>query len=101
MDQPQLGRFGNRRLAATGDDLLAAMQKQRTMCLHALASNRRETRRFNDFLDNAAVTRHEMLVHAGQLTAQRAIGRHALVIADTSEANFACPKSTPNNERIA
>ncbi len=101
MDQPQLGRFGNRRLAATGDDLLAAMQKQRTMCLHALASNRSETRRFNDFLDNAAVTRHEMLVHAGQLTAQRAIGRHALVIADTSEANFACPKSTPNNERIA
>ena len=47
MDQPQLGRFGNRRLAATGDDLLAAMQKQRTMCLHALAGDRSERRRFN------------------------------------------------------
>ena len=27
MEQPQLGRFGNRRLAATGDGLLAAMQQ--------------------------------------------------------------------------
>jgi hypothetical protein len=89
MAQPQLGRFGNRHLATTGDDLLAAMQKQRTMCLHALASDRNETRRFNDFLDNEAVTRHEMLVYAGQLTARRAVGRHVLVIADTSEANFA------------
>ena len=89
MDQPQLGRFGNRLLAATGDNLLAAMQTQRTMCLHALASDRNETRRFNDFLDNEAVTRHEMLVHAGRQTAQRAVGRHVLVIADTSEANFA------------
>ena len=78
MDEPQLGRFGDRRLAATGDDLLAAMQKQRTMCLHALAGDRSESRRFNDFLDNEAVSRHEMLVHAGQLTAQRAAGRHAL-----------------------
>jgi len=89
MAQPQLGRFGNRHLATTGDDLLAAMQKQRTMWLHALASDRNETRRFNDFLDNEAVTRHEMLVYAGQLTARRAVGRHVLVIADTSEANFA------------
>jgi hypothetical protein len=89
MDQPQLGRFGNHRLAATGDDLLAAMQKQRTMCLHALAGDRSESRRFNEFLDNEAVTRHEMLVHAGKLTAQRAVGRHVLVLADTSEANFA------------
>jgi hypothetical protein len=65
MAQPQLGRFGNRRLATTGDGLLAAMQKQRTMRLHALASDRNETCQFNDFLDNEAVTRHEMLVYAG------------------------------------
>lgn len=88
MDQPQLGRFGDKRLAATGNDLLAAMQTQRTLCLHALARDRNETRRFNDFLDNEAVTRHELLVHAGQLTAQRATGRHVLAIADTSEINF-------------
>ncbi len=89
MAQLQLGRFGNRHLATTGDGLAATMQKQRTMRLHALASDRNETRRFNDFLDNEAVTRHEMLVYAGQLTARRAVGRHVLVIADTSEANFA------------
>ena len=89
MDQPQLGRFGDRRLAATGDALLAAMQTQRTMCLRSLASDRVETRRFNDFLDNEAVTRHEMLTHAARLTAGRATGRHVLAVADTSELNFA------------
>ena len=75
MDQPHLGRFGDRRLAATGDALLAAMQKERTMCLTALSNDREEMRRFNEFLDNEAVTRHEMLVQAGRLTARRAAGR--------------------------
>ena len=59
------------------------------MCLAALADDRAETRRFTDFLDNEAVTRHEMLAHAGQLTARRAAGRHVLAISDTSEFNFA------------
>src|SRR5208282_3349916 len=76
MHQPQLGRFGDRRLAATGDALLAAMQTQRSMCLRSLACDRDETRRFNDFLDNEAVTRHEMLTHAARLTAGRATARH-------------------------
>jgi hypothetical protein len=89
MAQPRLGRFGNRRLAATGDALLAAMQQERTMCLAALAEDRAETRRFTDFLDNEAVSRHEMLVHAGRLAAARAAGRHVLAVADTSELNFA------------
>jgi REP element-mobilizing transposase RayT len=89
MDQPQLGRFGDRRLAATGDALLAAMQTQRTMCLRSLGTDRDETRRFNDFLDNEAVSRHEMLTHAARLTAGRATGRHVLAVADTSELNFA------------
>jgi hypothetical protein len=89
VDQPQLGRFGDRRLAATGDALLAAMQKERTMCLTALSGDREEMRRFNEFLDNEAVTRHEMLVQAGRLTGRRAAGRHVLAIADTSEFNYA------------
>ena len=89
MDQPHLGRFGDRRLAATGDALLAAMQKERTMCLTALSNDREEMRRFNEFLDNEAVTRHEMLVQAGRLTARRAAGRHVLAVADTSEFNYA------------
>jgi hypothetical protein len=89
LDQPQLGRFGDRRLAATGDALLAAMQKERTMCLTALSNDREEMRRFNEFLDNEAVTRHEMLVQAGRLTARRAAGRHVLAVADTSEFNYA------------
>jgi len=89
MDQPQLGRFGDRRLAAVGDLLLAAMQKHRTMCLHALAENRGQARQFHRFLDNAGVSMREMLVHAGRQTAERAVGRHVLAITDTSELNYA------------
>jgi hypothetical protein len=89
MQEPQLGWFGDRRRSATGDAMLAAMQSQQTMCLHALAKDRNETRRFNDWLDNEAVTRHEMLVRAGQLTARRVVGRHVLGVTDTSEVNFA------------
>jgi hypothetical protein len=89
MDQPQLGRFGDRRLASVGDSLLAAMQKQRTMCLHALAENRGQARQFHRFLDSESASMHEMLVHAGRQTAERAIGRHVLAIADTSELNYA------------
>jgi hypothetical protein len=40
-------------------------------------------------LNNEAVTRHEILVYAGRLTARRADGRHVLAVADTSEFNFA------------
>jgi len=89
MAQPQLGRFGDRRLASVGDSLLAAMQKQRTMCLHALAENRSQARQFHRFLDNEAVSTREMLVHAGRQTAERAAGRHVLAITDTSELNYA------------
>jgi hypothetical protein len=89
MQQPQLGYFGNRRLATTGDELLAAMLQQRTMCLSALAEDRAGTRRFTDFLENEAVTRHEMLTHVGRQTGGRATGRHVLAVADTSEFNFA------------
>lgn len=89
MEQPQLGRFGDLRLAATGEPLLKAMQKQQTMCLHALASTRNEAIRFGAFLDNGSVTRHEMLAHAAHLTRQRMAGRHVLANADTSEINFA------------
>jgi hypothetical protein len=89
MNDPQLGWFGDRRRAATGDALLAAMQGKQTMCLHALADDRNQARRFGDFLDHASVSRHEMLIRAGQLTARRAAGRHVLAVADTTELNFA------------
>ena len=89
MAEAQLGRFGDQRLAATGNDLLGAMQKHQTMCLHVLGESRDQTRRFSDFLDNEAVSRREMLAHAGQLTGQRAAGRHALAVMDTTELNFA------------
>ncbi len=88
-DRPQLGHFGNRRLAAVGDSLLGAMQKQRTMCLSALADSRGQARQFQRFLDNEAVSMHEMLVHAARQTARRAVGRHVLAITDTTELNYA------------
>lgn len=89
MPEYRLGRFGDRRLAKTANALLEAMQKQQTMCLDALADSREEKRRFNDFLDNEAVTRQEMLAHAGRLTARRAVGRNVVVASDTSEHNYA------------
>ncbi|MGH7119874.1 MAG: IS4 family transposase [Acetobacteraceae bacterium] len=89
MPEYRLGRFGDRRLAETANALLEAMQKQQTMCLHALADSRGQKRRFNDFLDNEAVTRHEMLAHAGRLTARRVVGRNVVVVSDTSEHNYA------------
>jgi hypothetical protein len=88
MSLSPLGGFGDRRLAATGEALLAAMQKQRSMCLDALAESRAQKRRFNDFLDSEAVSRAEMLVRSGQLTAQRAAGREVLVLADSSELTY-------------
>ena len=89
MQPPHLGYFGNRRLAAVGDNLVAAMQKQQTMCLNVLAEDRSQTRRFARFLDNEAVTRHEMVVHAARQVAERAAGRHVLALQDTSEMNYA------------
>jgi hypothetical protein len=89
MEQMQLGRFGDTRLACVGGELLAAMLRKQTMCVHALAKDRSQSRRFHRFLDNDAVSLHEMLVHAGRLTGGRVAGRHVLAISDTSEINFA------------
>lgn len=89
MDEAQLGQFGDRRLASVGDALLVAMQRQQTMCLNALAEDRRQARQFQRFLDSETVSMHEMLVQAGRQTAERAVGRHVLAITDTSELNYA------------
>lgn len=89
MDEAQLGRFGDRRLHRVGGALLAAMQRKRTMCMHALAEGRSQARQFQRFLDNDAVSLHEMLVHAGRVSGGRAAGRHVLAISDTTEMNFA------------
>lgn len=88
MSHGQLGGFGDGRLACVGGTLLAAMQRKRTMCVHALASSRSQSRQFQRFLDNDAVSLHEMLVYAGRLTGSRALGRHVLAISDTVELNY-------------
>jgi hypothetical protein len=89
MDQHRLGGFGDQRLECVGGALLEAMQCKRTMCVHALGRNRSQTRQFQRFLDNDAVSLREMLVCAGRLTGKRAAGRHILAISDTSELNYA------------
>lgn len=86
--QDDLGGFGDERLRKVGADLLAAMQKRPTMCLHALGGNRKRTRQFGRFLGNPAVSWDEMLVHAGRRTGERAEGRHVLAIQDTTELHF-------------
>lgn len=83
-----LGRFGDRRLERVGTALLAAMQRQRTACVHRLAKDRNEALRFGRFLENSAVSTHEMLATAARQTAARAAGRHVLAIEDTTEVNF-------------
>ena len=83
-----LGRFGDRRLESVGGALAAAMQRHRTLCVHRLAKDRNQAIQFGRFLDNPAVTTHEMLTTAAGQTAERAIGRHVLAIADTTELHF-------------
>ncbi|MBY0331628.1 MAG: IS4 family transposase [Acetobacteraceae bacterium] len=89
MGEGDLGGFGDARLRRVGARLLGAMREAPTMCLHALASDRNEAIRFGRFLDNAAVSADEMLVHAGRLTGERAAGRHVLAVQDTTELHFA------------
>lgn len=88
MSEGELGGFGDVRLRRAGARLLEAMQHAPSMCLHALAENRTEAKRFERFLANGAVSADEMLVHAGQLTSQRVAGRHVLAIQDTTELHF-------------
>ena len=78
MIEARLGRFGDKRLACVGVSLLAAMQQQRTLCVHRLAKDRNQAIQFGRFLANPAVTTLEMLATAGRLSAGRAVGRHVL-----------------------
>jgi hypothetical protein len=89
MGDAMLGRFGDKRLADVGDNILAAVQSKRTMCLHRLAEHRNQTVQFGRFLANPAVTAQEMLGHAGAQANQRAAGRDVLAIMDTTDLRFA------------
>ena len=88
MIEASLGRFGDKRLACVGDGLLAAMQRQRTLCVHRLARDRNQAIQFGRFLANPAVTTLEILATAGRQTGERAAGRHVLAIQDTTELHF-------------
>lgn len=88
MEQDHLGRFGDARLSRVGGTLLAAMQAKRTMCVHVLGQCRSQSRQFQRFLDNDAVSSREMLVHSGRQTGHRSAGRHVLAISDTSDLDY-------------
>ena len=83
-----LGRFGDARLERVGTALASSMQRNRTMCLHRLAKDRREARQFGAFLANYRVSVQEMRIAAGRQTGRRAAGRHVLAIQDTTELHF-------------
>jgi hypothetical protein len=87
-NETALGRFGDKRRAKEGAALLRAVQRKRTLCVHRLAEDRKQERRFGEFLANPAVSSHEMLVTAGRRTNQRAAGRHVLAIMDTTDVPF-------------
>lgn len=88
MIEAGLGRFGDHRLACVGVSLLAAMERQRTLCVHRLAKDRNQAIQFGRFLANPSVTPQEMLATAGRLCGERAGGRHVLAIEDTTELHF-------------
>ncbi len=88
MVEGELGGFGDGRLRRTGSALLAALQQTPSLCVNALAKDRNQAVQFGRFLDNSAVSAEEMLVHAGQLTRERAAARHVLAIHDTTELHF-------------
>lgn len=88
MSEGELGGFGDARLRRVGAALLGALQAQPTVCLQALARDRNQAAQFGRFLANRVVGADEMLAHAGQLTAGRAVGRHVLAVQDTTELHF-------------
>src|SRR5271165_5818786 len=88
MVEAELGRFGDKRLACVGEELLASMQRKRTLCVHRLAKDRNQALQFGRFLANPKVTAQEMLASSGQQTGQRVGGRHVLEIEDTTELHF-------------
>lgn len=88
MNAAGLGRFGDRRLECVGEELLAAVQRQQSLCVHRLARDRNQALRFGRFLANPAVTTQEMLATAGRQTGARVAGRHVLALEDTTELHF-------------
>jgi hypothetical protein len=80
MQGDTLGRFNDARLEQVGAALLAAMERHRALCVHRLAKDRNQAIQFGRFLDNRAVSTHEMLVHAARQSNRAASGRHVLAI---------------------
>ncbi|MGY4424176.1 hypothetical protein ACVWY2_006625 [Bradyrhizobium sp. JR6.1] len=80
-----LGRFGDRRLEKRGARLHAALVARPGSCIRRLGEDRAGEMQFRRLLHNPSVTAAEMSRHAGDLTGQRAAGRHVVVAQDTSE----------------
>jgi hypothetical protein len=83
-----LGRFGDNRRAKEGAALLMAVQSKRALCVRRLAGDRKQERRFGEFLANSAVSTHEMLVTTGRRTNRCSAGRHVLAVMDTTDVLF-------------
>jgi len=88
MQEPSLGRFGDRRLGCVGGKLLTAMQNKRTLCEHRLGKDRNQAIQFGRFLDNSAVAVQEMLATAARHTNRGAGGQHVLALMDSTDLRF-------------
>lgn len=64
------------------------MQAKRTVCLRQLGESRSGEVRFGRFLANAKVSTARLVHSICAPTAQRAAGRHVLLIEDTTELNY-------------
>lgn len=64
------------------------MQAKRTVCLRQLGETRAGEVRFGRFLANAKVSPERLIGSICAATAQRAAGRHVLLIEDTTELNY-------------
>jgi hypothetical protein len=83
-----IGTFGDKRLAKTGQRLLARMVALSTVHLRKLGGGRADERAFGRFIHNRFVTVQELLQTAAERLLPQARGRHILAIQDTTELNF-------------
>jgi Transposase DDE domain len=84
----QSGVFWRSAAAKKGQRALKQVYARSSATMRQLSDNRAEKVGFTRFFRNANVTTGEILETAAALTAQAAVGRHVLVIQDTSEINY-------------
>jgi hypothetical protein len=81
--------------------LHAALVARPGSCIRRLGDGRAGEMQFHRLLHNRSVTADEMSRHASEQTAQRATGRHIVVVQDTSELVLGSRRARPDYGPVA